>query len=108
MLQGLHHQWDCVAQEVKKAKKELEWINNWDRDLLDQIADARDEICRMEQMLKQLKAEKERLEASGLGHRSGHAGPVASCSVPGHTLPKGTLVAKAPKKKGKHEPLSQI
>ena len=35
----------------------------------------------MEEELKQLKAERERLEASGLGQRSGHAGMVTLCSV---------------------------
>ena len=46
-----------MAQEVEKAGKELEWISNWVRDFLDQRVDVRDEIWRMEQDLKQLKAE---------------------------------------------------
>ena len=56
----------------------------------------------MEQELKQLKAEKERLEASG--QRSGHAGLVAPCSISGQLLPMGASSAepRAPnKKKGK-------
>ena len=48
----------------------------------------------MEQENKQLEAEKEHLEASGLGHRSGHAGPVAPCSVPGQP-PMGVSSAES-------------
>ena len=54
----------------------------------------------MEQELKQLKTEKEWFEASGLSHRSGHAGPVAPCRVPGQP-PMGASSAepRAPNKK---------
>ena len=83
MIWGLHHQWDCLVQEVEKAEKEWEQIINWVGDLLDQRADVRYEISRMKQESKQLKAEKERLEVSGLSHRSGHAGPVVPSSAPG-------------------------
>ena len=38
---------------------------------------------RKKEELAQLKAEKERLEASGIGQGSGHAGLVTPCSVAG-------------------------
>ena len=57
--------------------------------------------------LKQLKTEKESLdaEASGLGQRSGSASLVVSSRVSGHSLPKGVKAEpSAPKKKCKHKP----
>ena len=47
-IRGFCHWWDCLAQEADKAEKEWEKISNWVRDLLDQRADLRDEIRRME------------------------------------------------------------
>ena len=97
VLWGLHHQWDCLVQGVEKAEKEWEHISNWVGDLID----IKDEIHQMEQELKQLKAEKERLKASGLGQRWGHAIPMAPYScVSGHLLPKGAFEAEA---KGIHQ-----
>ena len=105
-LWGLHHQQDCLAQEVEKVDKEWEQISNWVSDLLDQRADVRDEIWTLEQ---QLKTEKERLEASGLGQKSGHAGPVAPCSVLGQPLPKGASAEpRAPKKRVNINPESNL
>ena len=59
-------QQDYLAQEAEKAEKEREEISNLVRDLLDQRADLRTEVWKMEGELDQLKEEKESLEASGL------------------------------------------
>ena len=90
-------------------------ISNWVTDLLDQWADVRDQIWQLEQDLnrkkeemEQFKVENERLEALGLGQRSGHAGPVAPCRVPGQPLPKGASAEpRTPKKNGKLKPRRQ-
>ena len=89
MLWGPHHQWECLAQEVEKAEKDQEHVSNWVGNLLDQRADVRHEIWHLAQELKQLKEAKERLQASGLGKRSGHAEQVAPCNVPQQPLPNG-------------------
>ena len=47
-IRGFCHQWDCLAQEAERAEKDLKQISNGVRDLLDQRADLRDEIRRME------------------------------------------------------------
>ena len=74
-------------------------------DFKDQRATVRDELWLMKGKLKQLKEGKERLEASGLGQRSGHAGLVASCSVSGESLPKGAVAdPNSLRKRGKHKP----
>ena len=49
-----------------RGGKEWEKISNWVRDLLDQRADLRVEIGRMELELEQLKEERERMEREGL------------------------------------------
>ena len=49
-----------------RGGKEWEKISNWVRDLLDQRADLRVEIGRMELELEQLKEERERMEWEGL------------------------------------------
>ena len=50
-----------MAQETEQAEKEQEKVRNWLRDLLDQRADLRVEIGRMELELEQLKEESEKL-----------------------------------------------
>ena len=50
-----------MAQEAEQAEKEQEKVRNWLRDLLDQRADLRVEIGRMELELEQLKEESEKL-----------------------------------------------
>ena len=68
------------------------------------------DLKRKKEELEQLKAIKERLEASGLGQGFSIASPVAPCSsVLGQSLTKGASSAKprVPKKKGKHKPRRQ-
>ena len=80
-MRGLHHCWDCLAWEEERADEEWEQISNWFSDPLDQRADLRAGTRRMEQELRQLKEEKERLEASGLST----AGLVVVSSVSGES-----------------------
>ena len=94
-IRGFCKWWDHLAQEAERAKKEKEQINNWVRDLLDQRADLRIEIWKMEGELDQLKEERS-LEASGLSS----AGLGVASSVSG--LSKGASAGpSAPKKKKK-------
>ena len=58
VLQGLHHQWNCFAQEVEKTENKLECTSNWIRDILDQKMDVKDEIGQMELELKQCRQKK--------------------------------------------------
>ena len=71
-------------------------VSNWVRDLLDQRADLRVEIGRMELELEQLKEERDRVhrEVSGLGG----AGHVAASSVSGKSQ-GASAGPRAPKKK---------
>ena len=51
-----------MTKEAEQAEKEWEKVSNWVRDLLDQRADLRVEIGRMEPELEQLKEERERMQ----------------------------------------------
>ena len=63
------------------------------------------EIWQLDHGLERKKEEKETLKASGLGQRSGNAGPVASCSVLGQLLSRGVSPEpRTPRKKGKWKP----
>ena len=53
---------DQLAKEAEQAEKEQEKVTNWVRDLLNQRADLRVEIGRMELELEQLKEERERMQ----------------------------------------------
>ena len=56
-----HHKWNCLAQEAEKAEKEWEWMSNWVSDLLDQRADVKGELWRLEQDLNRKREELEQL-----------------------------------------------
>ena len=58
-MKGLQLWWDCLAQEAEKAEKELEQMSNWVSDLLDQRADVKDELWRLDQDLKRKREELE-------------------------------------------------
>ena len=58
-IRGFHEQWDHLAQEAERAEKEREQISNWVRDLLNQRADLRIEIRKIEQELDQIKEERD-------------------------------------------------
>ena len=84
-----------MAKEAEQAEKEWEKVSNWVRDLLDQRADLRVEIGRIE--LEQLKEERDRVqrEVSGLG--GSHQ--VVASSVSGKSQ-GASAGPRAPKKKG--------
>ena len=58
-IRGSHELWDHLAQEAERAEKEREQISNWLRDLLDQIADLKTEIWKIEWELDQFKEERD-------------------------------------------------
>ena len=85
-----------MTKEAEQAEKEWEKVSNWVRDLLDQRADLRVKIGRMELELEQLKEERDRMqwEASALDGD----GQVAASSV-SRGSQGASVEPRAPKKK---------
>ena len=99
-IRGFHERQDQLAKEAEQAEKEWEKVSNWVRDLLDQRADLRVEIGRMELELEQLKEERDRVQRGVSGVDGAHQ--VAASSVSGKSQ-GASPGPRAPQKKVKQK-----